>query len=136
MKATLRIGRIVEPNLAFQYMMTYLHTPPHSQDSSRSSLPAQPASLLAPVRSIPPPSPPALQAAAASPVDLLLSSCTPSLAHLGPVLAALGISTVEHLRAVQRLSERTRNRELREPALARGVTVLEWAILLDKILTL
>lgn len=73
---------------------------------------------------------------ATSAVDLILSSCEPSLIHIGPVLSELGIVKIEHLRAVPRLSPSTRDRELREPMLMRGVTVMEWAILLDKIMTL
>ena len=111
--------------------MTYLHTPPHSQNSSRSS-----------PKSLPPPKPPAppphgaAQAAAGSPIGPVLASCEPSLLHIGPALSELGICKMEHLRAVKRLTEETRDRELREPALKKGVTVMEWAILLDKILTL
>ncbi|KIP06843.1 hypothetical protein PHLGIDRAFT_444326 [Phlebiopsis gigantea 11061_1 CR5-6] len=127
-------------------VMTYLHTPPHSQNSSRSS----PKSLVAPPPK-PPPSPPHNGAsvpvpvhdtggpprvAASSPIDLILGSCEPSLLHIGPALSDLGICKMEHLRAVKRLTEETRDRELREPALKKGVTVMEWAILLDKILTL
>jgi len=40
---------------------------------------------------------------------------------------------MEHLRAIARLSEETRDREIKEQALKRGVTVMEWAILLDKL---
>ena len=40
---------------------------------------------------------------------------------------------VEHLKAVTRLSEEMRDREVREEALRMGVTVVEWAILLDKV---
>lgn len=40
---------------------------------------------------------------------------------------------MEHLKAVTRLSEEMRDREVREEALRMGVTVVEWAILLDKV---
>lgn len=63
----------------------------------------------------------------------VLTSCEPPLLHISPVLAALGIATEGHLRAVARLSEETRDREVRDEALRRGVTVMEWAILLDKL---
>ena len=43
---------------------------------------------------------------------------------------------MEHLRAVSRLSEETRDKEVKEQALRRGVTVMEWAILVDKLQTL
>lgn len=63
----------------------------------------------------------------------LLESCQPSLLHIAPVLARLGIMKVEHLKAVVRLSEEMRDREVREEALRMGVTVVEWAILLDRV---
>jgi len=66
-------------------------------------------------------------------VELILSSCDPSLIHIAPILAELGIHRMEHLRAIARLSEETRDREIKEQALKRGVTVMEWAILLDKL---
>ena len=74
--------------------------------------------------------------AGASSVDLVLASCEPPLLHIGAALRELGIVKMEHLRAVARLTEETRDREVREPALKRGVTVVEWAILLDKIIAL
>jgi hypothetical protein len=42
----------------------------------------------------------------------------------------------EHLRAVGKLSEETRNREVKEEVLKLGVTVVEWAILLDRLQSL
>lgn len=66
-------------------------------------------------------------------LEEVLDSCEPSLVHIAPVLAGLGITKEEHLRAVRRLSEETRDRQLKEEALRLGVTVMEWAILLDKI---
>lgn len=63
----------------------------------------------------------------------LLESCQPSLLHIAPVLARLGIMKVEHLKAVAHLSEEMRDREVREEALRMGVTVVEWAVLLDKV---
>ncbi|KAF9451829.1 hypothetical protein P691DRAFT_698441 [Macrolepiota fuliginosa MF-IS2] len=65
--------------------------------------------------------------------EQLLDSCQPSLLHILPVLTRLGITKVEHLKAVTRLSEEMRDREVREEALRMGVTVVEWAILLDKV---
>ncbi|TFK34786.1 hypothetical protein BDQ12DRAFT_715117 [Crucibulum laeve] len=65
--------------------------------------------------------------------EQILDSCEPPLVHIAPVLASLGISNEGHLRAVARLSEETRDREVKEEALRLGVTVMEWAILLDKI---
>ncbi|GJF00511.1 hypothetical protein PsYK624_168000 [Phanerochaete sordida] len=123
-----------------------LHTPPHSSGSSSHiktclSLrpPASPTqgATYVPLQdtgvsrtAVAPPSPPG------SSVDLVLASCEPPLAHIGPVLNELGVVKMEHLRAVARLSPSTRDRELRDPALRRGVTAMEWAILLDKILAL
>ncbi|KAJ7769061.1 hypothetical protein DFH07DRAFT_806779 [Mycena maculata] len=52
------------------------------------------------------------------------------------MLQRVGIRGTEHLRAVGKLSEETRNREVREEVLRLGVTVVEWAILLDKLQSL
>jgi len=122
-----------------EYSMSQLHTPPHSSNSSSKSnmvqrppvSPTQGGTYL-PLQDTGGVS----RVTATSPVDLILSSCEPPLGHIGPVLSELGIIKMEHLRAVARLSPSTRDRELREPVLKRGVTVMEWAILLDKILTL
>jgi hypothetical protein len=53
-----------------------------------------------------------------------------------PTLQSLGIRRVEHLRAVANLTPATRDREIREDALRMGVTVMEWAIFVDKIFSL
>lgn len=63
----------------------------------------------------------------------LLESCQPSLLHIAPVLARLGIMNVEHLKAVGHLSEEMRDREVREEAFRMGITVVEWAVLMDKV---
>jgi len=73
------------------------------------------------------------KATSTSPVELILASCEPSLLHIAPILSELGMQRMEHLRAIARLTEDTRNREVKEYALKRGVTVVEWAILLDKL---
>ena len=78
----------------------------------------------------------ALRATSTSSVEVILSSCDPSLLHIAPVLDELGIKRVDHLRAVARLSEDTRDREVKEQALQRGVTIVEWAIFLDKLQSL
>ncbi|KAI0335744.1 hypothetical protein GY45DRAFT_1316450 [Cubamyces sp. BRFM 1775] len=80
--------------------------------------------------------PSAAKATRTSSVEAILASCDPSLLHIAPVLQELGIKRVDHLRAVARLSEETRDREVKEQALRRGVTVVEWAIFLDKLQTL
>ncbi|KAL1746541.1 hypothetical protein HDZ31DRAFT_81126 [Schizophyllum fasciatum] len=67
--------------------------------------------------------------------DSVLDSCEPSLLHIAPVLESLGMTSEEHLRAVARLSEDTRDKEIREEALRMGVTIVEWAILIDKLQT-
>ncbi|KAL1710381.1 histone deacetylase domain-containing protein [Schizophyllum commune] len=67
--------------------------------------------------------------------DRVLDSCEPSLLHIAPVLESLGMTSEEHLRAVARLSEDTRDKEIREEALRMGVTIVEWAILIDKLQT-
>ncbi len=71
-----------------------------------------------------------------SSVEIILSSCDPSLLHIAPILYDLGIKRVDHLRAIARLSDDTRDREVKEEALKRGVTVVEWAIFLDKLQSL
>ena len=68
-----------------------------------------------------------------SSVEGVLASCRPSLLHLAPVLYNLGIRRQEHLRAFARLREETRDREMKEEMLKQGVTLLEWAILVDKL---
>lgn len=68
-----------------------------------------------------------------SSVETVLSSCEPTLLHIAPILASLGIRREEHLRAFARLREETRDREMKEEVLKKGVTVLEWAILMDKL---
>ncbi|KAF8215204.1 hypothetical protein K438DRAFT_2008623 [Mycena galopus ATCC 62051] len=69
-------------------------------------------------------------------LDQILVSCEPSLVHISPMLQKVGILGAEHLRAVGKLSEDTRNREIKEEVLKLGVTVIEWAILLDKLQSL
>jgi hypothetical protein len=69
----------------------------------------------------------------ASTLELLLGSCQPSLLHLTESLQDLGIQREEHLRALAKMHEETRDREVKEEALKRGVTVVEWAIFLDKL---
>ncbi|KAJ6585575.1 hypothetical protein B0H19DRAFT_1110186 [Mycena capillaripes] len=71
-----------------------------------------------------------------STLDHILVSCEPSLIHILPVLQRVGIMSADHLRAVGKLSEATRNKEVREEVLKLGVTVMEWAILLDKLQSL
>ncbi|KAG6906917.1 hypothetical protein DXG01_011376 [Tephrocybe rancida] len=66
-------------------------------------------------------------------LEHILNTCEPSLLHLAPALARLGIKNEGHLRAVARLSDETRDRELRDAAMREGVTVVEWAILLDRV---
>ncbi|KAI0051436.1 hypothetical protein FA95DRAFT_276332 [Auriscalpium vulgare] len=81
-------------------------------------------------------------AAAASPPELsravesVLASCQPSLLHIAPVLEELGVRRNEHLHALARMSDETRDREVKEEALRKGVTVVEWAILIDKLQSL
>ncbi|KAJ7625773.1 hypothetical protein FB45DRAFT_71805 [Roridomyces roridus] len=62
----------------------------------------------------------------------ILATCEPPLTHLEPVLARVGILRTAHLHAVGRLSDAPRA-EVRDAALKLGVTVLEWAMLLDRI---
>lgn len=82
------------------------------------------ASSPAPVRS---------RSSSTSSIEGVLASCQPSLLHIAPVLSNLGIRRQEHLRALARLREETRDREMKEEMLKQGVTLLEWAILVDKL---
>jgi hypothetical protein len=69
-------------------------------------------------------------------LDDFLSSFQPSLVHIASILTSLGIRHEDHFRAVVRLSEETRDREVRDVALQKGMTVVEWAMLLDRIRSL
>ncbi|KAF8811574.1 hypothetical protein BYT27DRAFT_7183851 [Phlegmacium glaucopus] len=64
--------------------------------------------------------------------ERFLDDCEPSLVHVSSILKSLGIYKLEHLKAVARLSPETRDREVKEDALRLGMTVIEWAILVDK----
>lgn len=68
--------------------------------------------------------------------ERILESCRPSIVHIAPMLASLGITSEEHLAAIARLSPDTRDREVKDEALRLGVTVMEWAILVDRLLSL
>ncbi|KAI0372312.1 hypothetical protein BV20DRAFT_978481 [Pilatotrama ljubarskyi] len=137
-----------------EYMITYPQTPPltGSQASSGSPTGKRPqhsAQSPPPLRSplhgsfrdmrdalTPPSDTSALKVTTTSSVEAILAACDPSLLHIAPILQELGIKRVDHLRAVARLSEETRDREVKEQALRRGVTVVEWAIFLDKLQSL
>ncbi|EIN12908.1 hypothetical protein PUNSTDRAFT_141471 [Punctularia strigosozonata HHB-11173 SS5] len=69
--------------------------------------------------------------AATPSLETVLSGCSPSLLHTAPVLRDLGIRSVDHLRAIGRMENDLRNREVRREAFKRGLTVVDWAILLD-----
>jgi hypothetical protein len=71
--------------------------------------------------------------ASASRIESVLSSCQPSLLHLLPILEELGVRRWEHMTALARMREETRDREVKEEALKKGFTVVEWAILIDKL---
>ncbi|OAX41668.1 hypothetical protein K503DRAFT_467391 [Rhizopogon vinicolor AM-OR11-026] len=77
-----------------------------------------------------------IRSTSTSAVEMVLASCQPTLLHIAPVLASLGIRREEHLRALVRLREETRDREMKEEVLKQGVTVLEWAILMDRLQSL
>jgi hypothetical protein len=66
----------------------------------------------------------------------VLQSCEPSLIHIASMLRSLGIRKLEHLKAVAKLTPQIRDREIKEDALRLGITIVEWAILLDKVSTL
>jgi len=127
-----------------EHMITFPNTPPYSNGSGRSS--GSPTGQMAvQQRSMSPlrtrtyvpidggDDASVSKATTTSSVELILADCEPSLLHIAPILSELGIYKIEHLRAVNRLSEETRDKEVKEQALRRGVTVMEWAILLDKL---
>jgi hypothetical protein len=74
--------------------------------------------------------------ASATQIVSVLSSCQPSLLHLLPILDELGVRRSEHMTALARMREETRDREVKEEALRKGVTIVEWAILIDKLQSL
>lgn len=69
-------------------------------------------------------------------IETALASCRPSLLHLLPILEELGVLRSEHMTALAQMREQTRDREVKEEALRKGVTVVEWAILIDKLQSL
>lgn len=71
-----------------------------------------------------------------SQLESVLSSCQPSLLHLLPILEELGVRRSEHMTALARMREETRDREVKEEALRKGITVLEWAVLIEKLQSL
>src|SRR6266550_2901707 len=98
-------------------------TSPSSKDNSPGRIGAQhhagPDNSISTIKSLP-----------TIEMEKILDSCEPSLVHVAPILACLGITREEHLRAIIRLSEETRDKEVKEEALRLGMTVMEWAILL------
>ncbi|KIJ08070.1 hypothetical protein PAXINDRAFT_173103 [Paxillus involutus ATCC 200175] len=100
---------------------------------NRSGSSSSPPKYLRSKRRTSPPAPIGSRSASSSSVERVLASCQPSLLHIAPVLSSLGIRQDEHLRALARLREETRDREMKEEMLKQGVTVLEWAILMDKL---
>ena len=68
------------------------------------------------------------------------SVLAPSLLHLLPILEELGVRVAcggsEHMTTLVRMREQTRDREVKKEALKKGVTVVEWAILIDKLQSL
>ncbi|OJT09932.1 hypothetical protein TRAPUB_13569 [Trametes pubescens] len=142
-----------------QYMISYPNTPPHTDSQASSGSIKHPRGAFSPAPPAPAAAGPlsplhgsfqnmrdalplspthtgALKATTTSSVEAILAACDPSLLHIAPVLHELGIRRVDHLRAIPRLSEETRDREVKEQALRRGVSVVEWAIFLDKLQTL
>ncbi|KIY74052.1 hypothetical protein CYLTODRAFT_416324 [Cylindrobasidium torrendii FP15055 ss-10] len=63
----------------------------------------------------------------------ILASCDPPLMHLSDTLVGLGINSEEHLRAMGRMKDEVRDKVVKEEAFRQGVTVMEWALLLDKV---
>ncbi|KIK75730.1 hypothetical protein PAXRUDRAFT_171912 [Paxillus rubicundulus Ve08.2h10] len=100
---------------------------------NRSGSSSSPPKYLRSKRRTSSPAPMGGRSSSSSSVERVLASCQPSLLHIAPVLSSLGIQRDEHLRALARLREETRDREMKEEMLKQGVTVLEWAILVDKL---
>ena len=63
----------------------------------------------------------------------VLSSCKPPLTHLLPIVLKLGMTSPSLMRAVGRMSEDVRDREVRDVAVKMGMTVVEWAVLVERI---
>ena len=116
-------------------MMAYPQTPPLTGSQASSSSPA-PAKANNNQNGQSHEEGGSRRVSSTSSVEIILSSCDPSLLHIAPILSDLGIKRVDHLRAIARLSDDTRDREVKEEALKRGVTVVEWAIFLDKLQSL
>ncbi|KAG6886921.1 hypothetical protein C0992_001621 [Termitomyces sp. T32_za158] len=94
----------------------------HDSESSPSFHPTRSGSTISTIKS-----------ASTLALERILESCNPSLIHAAPALARLGIRNDGHLRAIARLSDETRNRELRDAAMKEGITVMDWAMLLDRL---
>ena len=77
-----------------------------------------------------------IRSVSTSDFEKFLDGCNPSLVHVSDILKTLGMYKLEHLKAVARLSPEMRDREVKQVALRLGMTVVEWAILLDKIFQL
>ncbi|PIL22685.1 hypothetical protein GSI_15378 [Ganoderma sinense ZZ0214-1] len=119
-----------------EYMMAYPQTPPLTASQASSSSPAPAKGNPNQLNGQPHEESTPRRVSSTSSVEIILSSCDPSLLHIAPILYDLGIKRVDHLRAIARLSDDTRDREVKEEALKRGVTVVEWAIFLDKLQSL
>lgn len=100
---------------------------------NRSTNSGSPQQNLKIKHSISSPAPVRSRSSSTSSIEGVLASCQPSLLHIAPVLSNLGIRCQGHLRALARLREETRDREMKEEMLKQGVTLLEWAILVDKL---
>ena len=77
-----------------------------------------------------------IRSASTSDFEKFLDGCNPSLVHVSDILKTLGIYKLEHLKAVARLNPEMRDREVKQVALRLGMTVMEWAILVDKVFQL
>ncbi|KAG6370561.1 hypothetical protein JVT61DRAFT_11355 [Boletus reticuloceps] len=103
--------------------------PRHNRSTSNSLPPQNPNFKHLTCLSVPGRS----RSSSTSSIEGVLASCEPSLVHIAPALSSLGIRHQEHLRAFARLRVETRDREMKEEMLKQGVTLLEWAILVDKL---
>lgn len=116
-----------QPNTTMPAAPTYTYHVPHLSPRSHVSQSSQDISHAADM------SISTVKSQSTIELEKILDSCEPSLIHVAPILACLGITREQHLKAIGRLSEETRDREVKEEALRLGMTVMEWAILLDKL---
>ncbi|TFK27571.1 hypothetical protein FA15DRAFT_701779 [Coprinopsis marcescibilis] len=104
-------------------------TPINSRMPIPSFHPTRDGSLISTIKS-------SSSSGSAGGLERILETCRPSLVRIKPALGKLGITHKDHLRALNELDPETRDRELKEEALRNGVTLMEWAILVNRLKSL